>query len=198
MTKLIEYTILRVLLLATPVSNDMPHIIWEKIFIASCHKHKTPLFAPRNAPYTTNPNTKNTSIMHKQRFSLGSTRQQTKLPKQDSIRRSIATWLIRVIMPANFNTEEEIKTINMEDITMLAETVKEWPKQWLHEGIEKGIIKVARNLFKKNHSLKEIAELTDLSLEELKRIFSTDEPNVQEKPAKYSGKARPKKRIKKK
>jgi len=73
MTKLIEYTILRLLLLATPVSNNMPHIIWEKIFIGSCHKHKTSLFTPRNTPYKTNPNVKTTYMIHKQRFSSGST-----------------------------------------------------------------------------------------------------------------------------
>ena len=57
----------------------------------------------------------------------------------EAIRRDIASWLNRVILPARIPGQPIHEVRDLQEVDeMLAETVKTWPKQWMAEGLEKG------------------------------------------------------------
>ena len=64
------------------------------------------------------------------------------------------------------------------------------------KGANKEKVKIAKKMYKKGNSLEEIAEMTELSLDQLQEILPLKDNKVSEKPKKYSAKSK-KKAIKK-
>ncbi len=61
-------------------------------------------------------------------------------PEEDaSLRRAFAVWLQRVLVPHKFADMDRPQIESLEEFrTVLEETVKSWPRQWMAEGFEKG------------------------------------------------------------
>jgi hypothetical protein len=58
----------------------------------------------------------------------------------DSLRRSVRSWLTQVLIPAKFPGVSLAETGSLEEIhTMLAERVMEWTQEWKKEGLEEGL-----------------------------------------------------------
>jgi predicted transposase YdaD len=60
----------------------------------------------------------------------------------ESLRRSVHTWVTEVLIPARFPEFPLAEARSLEEVhTMLAETVKQWTREWKREGMEKGLKK---------------------------------------------------------
>ena len=60
-------------------------------------------------------------------------------PGQDSLRRAFTTYILRVLLPARAPGITLPQAGNLLELrTMLAETVLDWKRQWLEEGMAKG------------------------------------------------------------
>jgi putative YhgA-like transposase len=60
--------------------------------------------------------------------------------EQAELRRSFATWLVRVLLPARLPGVEIPKVMELQEVkSMLEERVKEWTQEWERNGFEKGL-----------------------------------------------------------
>lgn len=60
----------------------------------------------------------------------------------ESLRRSVHTWVTEVLIPARFPEFPLAEARSLEEVqTMLAENVKQWTREWKREGMEEGLEK---------------------------------------------------------
>ncbi len=94
-----------------------------------------------------------------------------KSPEQQSLRRAFTVWLGRVLLPGRYPGESIPEFHDLQEVhAMLSETVKSWPAQWMAKGIEK----VALKMLAKGKSFEEIAEVTDLTIDQIKAVASNN------------------------
>ncbi|HSS51158.1 MAG TPA: hypothetical protein VLX28_19635 [Thermoanaerobaculia bacterium] len=56
-------------------------------------------------------------------------------PEQIELKRSFAAWVVQVLLPARAPGAQIPVVTELEEVkSMLAERVKEWPREWKQEG----------------------------------------------------------------
>lgn len=68
-------------------------------------------------------------------------------PPDEEIRRSVKTWLIRVLLPARVPGLQVPEVDDLKEVeTMLADRVLEWTREWKEEGRQEGLLEGSREL----------------------------------------------------
>ena len=117
-----------------------------------------------------------------------------KAPSQMRLRRDFAVWFSRTFLPGR---APGMKVPEFNDLlevdAMLSETVIEWTKKWKEEGLAAGRAEDARRMLAKGLDITLIAEVTDLTTEELKALKAKSD-SVCETAVEYSGPPKARKR----
>jgi len=125
-----------------------------------------------------------------------------KAPSQTRLRRDFAVWFSRTFLPGR---APGVKIPEFNDLlevdAMLSETVIEWTKKWKEEGLAAGRAaglaagraEDARRMLAKGLDITLIAEVTDLTTEELKALKAKSD-SVCETAVEYSGPPKARKR----
>ena len=96
------------------------------------------------------------------------------LPEEDPRRgealRLLSVWKITVETSPNLSNEEEL-------VMPLPQAFLEWEKQVEERGEQRGIKTVAMNLIRTGMSLSQVSEVTGLSLEDLRKLQNSNDPN---------------------
>ena len=121
-----------------------------------------------------------------------------KAPSQMRLRRDFAVWFSRTFLPGR---APGMKVPEFNDLlevdAMLSETVIEWTKKWKEEGLAAGLAagraEDARRMLAKGLDITLIAEVTDLTPEEIKALKSKPD-SVSEAAGEYSAPPKARKR----
>jgi hypothetical protein len=68
-------------------------------------------------------------------------------PALDELKRTFATWMWEVLLPARLPGIEMPKRLELQEIkSMLAERVMEWTENWKQQGLEQGLERATERL----------------------------------------------------